>query len=136
MHRAKSGKKVGKQVGAAAQVVPATVVSARTVKVEASASSKNLGAGAGAAVGLGAGQLLGRGKGQVASAVGFGLLGALTGMMIGKEAGQELMVKLDGSNQQYSVIQPIYKEVGAIPVGTHGSLYIGASDSKFLPDGF
>lgn len=126
-------------VGKATQVVPATVIAARSVTVQATDTDKNIGTGVGAAVGVGAGQLLGGGKGRVASAVGFGLLGALLGREVGsqagKKAGQQLTVKLDGSKKRYSVTQPVYKEVGLITVGTHGSLYIGASDSKFLPDG-
>ncbi len=127
-------------LGTVAQVIPGTVVSARTVQVSASASDKNLGMGLGTALGAGAGSLLGSGKGQIVSAVGFGVVGALAGRGVGASAGktqgQELVVKADGDKQQYRVIQPIYSQIGAIPVGTHGNLQYGGSGSKFLPDGF
>lgn len=126
-------------VGTVAQVIPGTVVSARTVEVDASSSDKSLGTGIGAALGAGSGSLLGRGKGQIVSTVGFGVLGSLVGRGIGKEAGkitgQELTIKPDKGSQQYRVTQPIYKELGAIPVGTHGSLEYSSTGSKFVPDG-
>lgn len=126
-------------IGKASRVVPATVVSARSVTVQATDTDKNLGTGVGAAVGAGAGQLLGGGKGRAAATVGFALLGALVGREVGAQAGkkpaQQLTVKLDGSKKHYSVTQPVYREVGVIPVGAHGLLYISDSDSKFLPDG-
>ncbi len=127
-------------LGTVAQVIPGTVVSARTVQVEASASDKNLGMGVGTALGAGAGSLLGRGKGQIVSAVGFGVVGALAGRAAGaaagKTKGQELVIAADGDKQQYRVTQPIYSQIGAIPVGTHGNLQYGGNGSKFLPDGF
>lgn len=127
-------------VGTVAQIVPGTVISARTVEVDASSTDKSLGTGVGAALGAGAGSLLGRGKGQIVSTVGFGVLGALTGRGVGKSAGkvtgQELVIKADKTNQQYRVVQPVYSEVGAIGTGVHGNLQIGSTDSKFLPDGF
>ena len=127
-------------LGSVAQVIPGTVVSARTVQVEASSSDKNMGTAIGTALGAGAGSLLGRGKGQIVSAVGFGVVGALAGRGVGAAAGrtkgQELVISADGTKQQYRVVQPIYSQIGAIPVGTHGNLQYGGSDSKFLPDGF
>lgn len=126
-------------VGSVAQLIPGTVVSARAVQIDASSSAKSLGTGFGAAVGAGAGSLLGRGKGQLVSTVGFGILGAAAGRalagQVDKTAGQELVIRADGSNAQYRVIQPVYSQIGAIPVGTHGNLQYG-SESKFLPDGF
>ena len=126
-------------MGTVAQVVPGTVISARTVQVDASSSDKNLGTGFGAAIGAGAGSLLGRGKGQLVSTVGFGVLGAAAGRALGKEAGkttaQELVIRADGSKAQYRVTQPIYQQLGAIVEGTHGNLEIGSSGSKFVPDG-
>lgn len=128
------------EVGSVAQVIPGTVVSARTVRADASSSDKNLGTGLGAVLGAGAGSLLGRGKGQLVSAVGFGAAGALAGRGVGKYANQsdaqELVIQADSGKQQYRVIQPIYKELGAIPVGTHGSLQYGGAGSKFVPDGY
>lgn len=127
-------------LGTVAQVVPGTVVSARNVQVDATASDKSLGTGVGAAVGAGAGSLLGRGKGQLVSTVGFGIVGALAGRGVasqaGKTAGQELTIRVDGTKQTYRVTQPIYSQIGAIPVGTHGNLEISGNTSKFLPDGF
>lgn len=126
-------------VGSSAEVIAGTVVSARVVDVDASSSDKNLGTMLGTAVGAGAGSLLGRGKGQIASAVGFGVVGALAGRSagnaLGKTKGQELVIKADVSGKQYRVTQPIYSQIGAIPVGTHGNLELGAGGSKFLPDG-
>ncbi len=128
-------------MGTAAQVINGTVVSSRVVDVEASSTDKSLGTGIGAALGAGSGALLGRGKGQIVSSVGFGVAGALLGRGVGaaagKTKGQELVIKADGGAQQYSVIQPIYSQIGAIPVGTHGTLHLGVGGtSKFLPDGF
>lgn len=126
-------------VGSSAEVIAGTVVSARVVDVDASSSDKNLGTMLGTAVGAGAGSLLGRGKGQIVSTVGFGVVGALAGRgagkALGKTKGQELVIKADGSGKQYRVTQPIYSQIGAIPVGTHGNLELGVSGSKFLPDG-
>lgn len=127
-------------VGTVAQLIPGTVIAARTVQIDASSTDKNLGTGFGAAIGAGAGSLLGRGKGQLVSSVGFGVLGAAvgraTGKEIGKTAGQQLTIQADGKGgKQYTVTQPIYEQIGAIPVGTHGNLQYG-SVSKFLPDGF
>lgn len=126
-------------VGTVAQLIPGTVVSARTKQIQATNSDRNLGTGVGAALGAGAGSLLGRGKGQLVSSVGFGVVGALAGRAIGNEAGkvtgQELTIQEDRTGTLYSVTQPIYKEIGAIPVGTHGNLHKAASGSKFVPDG-
>lgn len=128
------------EIGSVAQIIPGTVVSARTVRADASSTDKNLGTGIGAALGAGSGALLGQGKGQIVSSVGFGVLGAMVGRGVGKYANQsdaqELVIQADGSKAQYKVTQPIYKELGAIPVGTHGSLQYGGSGSKFVPDGY
>lgn len=125
-------------VGSVSQVIPGTVVSARTVRIDASSSDKSLGTGLGAVVGAASGALLGRGKGQLVSAAGFGLAGAGLGRGIGKYAnqsdGQELTIQADKGHQMYTVTQPIYKGYGAIPVGTHGNLQYG-SNAKFVPDG-
>ena len=126
-------------VGSVGQVIPGTVIAARNVTIEASSTSKNLGTGIGAALGAGAGSLLGGGSGQVVSAVGFGVVGALAGRSVASAAdqtqGQVLTIKADGKNgATYSVTQPVYGEIGYIPVGTHGMLQLG-SQGKFLPDG-
>lgn len=127
-------------VGTVAQLIPGTVTAARTVQIDASSTDKNLGTGFGAAIGAGAGSLLGRGKGQLVSTVGFGVAGAALGRAIGKQAGktagQQLTIQVDGSKQIFTVTQPIYEQIGAIPVGTHGNLQYGSAGSKFLPDGF
>lgn len=126
-------------LGSVANVYAGTVISARTVEVEASATDKNIGTGIGAVVGAASGSLLGRGKGQIVSTAGFGLAGALAGRAIGSQVGkitaQELMIRLDGSNMVKRVTQPIYEQVGAIGVGVHGLLEESAAGSKFLPDG-
>ncbi len=127
-------------VGTVAVVIPGTVVSARTVDVEASASDKNLGMALGGLLGAGGGSLLGNGKGQIVSTIGFATAGAIAGRGVGaaagKTKGQELIIAADKDKQQYRVTQPIYSQVGAIPVGTHGNLEYGNGNSKFLPDGF
>lgn len=127
------------QANVAAQVIPATVVSATQTTIDTSSTGRNLGTGIGAALGAGSGALLGRGKGQLVSAVGFGALGALAGRYAvdatGNTTAQRLVVKVDGSKTQYTVTQPVYKEIGLIPVGTHGTLELGNGTSKFLPDG-
>ncbi len=133
--------KVGaNEVGSVAQVISGTVVSARTVRADASSTDKNVGTGIGAALGAGAGSLLGSGSGRVVSTVGFGVLGAMAGRGVGKYANQsdaqELVIRADGSKAQYRVTQPIYEELGPIPVGTHGTLQYGAAGSKFVPDGY
>lgn len=128
------------EIGSVAQVIPGTVISARTVRADASSTDKNLGTGIGAALGAGAGSLLGKGSGQVVSAVGFGVLGAMAGRGVSKYANQsdaqELVIQADGSKAQYRVTQPIYEQLGPIPVGTHGSLQYGGAGSKFVPDGY
>lgn len=127
------------EIGSVAQVISGTVVSARTVRADASSSDKNLGTGLGAAIGAGSGALLGGGTGKVVSTVGFGVLGAMAGRGIAKYANksdaQELVIQADGSKAQYRVTQPIYQEIGAIPVGAHGTLQYGGAGSKFIPDG-
>lgn len=127
------------QVNVAAQVIPATVVSASPTTIDTSATGRNLGTGVGAALGGASGALLGRGKGQLVSSVGFAAAGALAGRYLvdatGKTSAQRLIVKVDGSDTQYSVVQPVYKEIGQIPVGAHGILELGVGTSKFIPDG-
>ncbi|GEM_PF-1801847 len=127
------------EIGSVAQVISGTVVSARTVRADAAASDKNLGTGLGAAIGAGSGALLGGGTGKVVSTVGFGVLGAMAGRGIAKYANksdaQELVIQADGSKAQYRVTQPIYQEIGVIPVGAHGTLQYGGAGSKFIPDG-
>lgn len=128
------------EVGSVAQVISGTVVSARSVRIDASASDKSLGTGIGAALGAGSGALLGKGKGQLVSTVGFGVLGAMIGRGTSKYAnqadGQELTIQADKGGAQYRVTQPVYEQIGLIPVGTHGTLQYGGSGSKFLPDGY
>lgn len=127
------------QVGAVGEVVSGTVVNARNVTIDTDSSTKNMGTIVGAAVGAGAGQLLGGGSGRVASTVGFGALGALAGRGVAKYGdqtqGQVLTIRADGKNgKTYTVTQPVYSEIGYIPVGTHGTLQLGGG-GKFLPDG-
>lgn len=127
------------QVGVASQALPATVISAKNVTIETTGTARNIGTGVGAAVGAGAGQLLGGGSGRIASTVGFGVLGALAGRYMtdaaGNTAGQTLTVLIDGTkNTTYTVTQPVSKQTGYIPVGTHGMFYLGGN-SRFEPDG-
>lgn len=126
-------------LGTVREDIPGTVVAARTVQVEATDADRNFATGMGAVIGAGSGALLGRGKGQLVSSMGFGVLGAGVGRLIGNELGkipaQELTIRPDGSKSTLTVTQPIFAELGAIPVGTHGTLQRGATGSKFLPDG-
>ena len=120
------------QVGAVGEVVSGTVVNARNVTIDTDSSTKNMGTVLGAAVGAGAGQLLGGGSGRVVSTVGFGALGAMAGRGVAKYGDQ---TRADGKNgRTYTVTQPVYEEIGYIPVGTHGTLQLGGG-GKFLPDG-
>ncbi len=126
------------QVGVPQKVYPATVTAAQNVTQDTGSTAKNIGTGVGAAVGLGAGQLMGKGSGRIASSVGFATAGALAGRYLvdamGKTQCQRLTVKIDGSGESYSFVQPVYQSVGYIPVGTHGNYYHG-SNAQFLPDG-
>lgn len=127
------------QANVATQSFPATVVSAYDTKIETSSTSKNLGTGIGAVLGAGAGQLLGGGSGRVVSALGFGAAGALAGRYMtdamGNTMGQTITVKIDNSKQMYTVTQPVYEEIGRIPVGAHGMFHFGGNNSRFVPDG-
>ncbi|MFI3243378.1 MAG: hypothetical protein R3Y56_03900 [Akkermansia sp.] len=126
--------------GTIGEAIPGTVVSERSIMLDASSTSKNLGTLAGAAVGAGAGSLLGGGSGNVVSTVGFGVVGAAAGRAIGKYAdqtpGQVLSVKSDKTGRTFNVTQPIYRQFGAIPVGTHGTLTVSNNNSVFAPDGY
>lgn len=128
------------EVGTVSQVIPGTIVSARTVRADASGTDKALGTGVGAALGAGAGSLLGGGSGRVVSTVGFGVLGALAGRGAAKYANQsdaqELVIRADGTNATYSVVQPIYEQYGPLSPGLHGNLHYGSKGSKFIPDGY
>lgn len=126
------------QMGAPQQVLAATVVAAQSVTQESDASTRNVGTALGAAVGLGGGQLLGKGKGRAASAIGMAAAGALAGRYladsVGKTQAQRLTVRIDATGATYSFVQPVYKQIGMIPVGTHGMYYHGAN-AHFVPDG-
>lgn len=127
------------KVGYGAQAFPATVVAAKNVNIETTSTAKNLGTGVGAVLGAGAGQLLGGGSGRVVSTLGFGAAGALAGRYLtdsmGNTKGQTLTVQIQGSNQLYSVTQPVSKQYGYIPVGAQGMYYHGTNDSRFEPYG-
>lgn len=124
-------------LGGVHETMDGTVVAARYVKADASNETKAWSTALGTAVGAGAGQLLGGGSGRVASTVGFGVVGALAGRGIAEGFGthaQELTVKVDGTKKYYTVTQPIYKQFGAIPVGTRGTLHVGNGRSRFVPN--
>ena len=125
------------QANVASQSFPATVVSAYDTKIETSSTSKNLGTGIGAVLGAGAGQLLGGGSGRVASTLGFGAAGALAGRYLtdsmGNTTGQTITVRVDKTNQMYTVTQPVYEEYGRIPVGARGIFHLGGNNSRFVP---
>ena len=126
------------QVGVPQQAFAATVTSARQVTQESSASTRNMGTLIGAGIGVGGGQLLGSGKGRAASTIGMAAAGALAGRYLADSMGrtkcQELTVEVDGTGAMYSFVQPIYKQIGEISVGTHGVYYHGTG-AHFVPDG-
>lgn len=126
------------EMGTPQQVLPATVIAAQAVTQESSSSTRNMGTLIGAGIGLGAGQLLGGGRGRTAAAVGMAAGGALAGRYLadsmGRTKAQRLTVRIDGSGETYSFVQPIYKQIGAISVGAHGMYYHG-NNAHFVPDG-
>ena len=126
------------EMGTPQQVLPATVIAAQAVTQESSSSTRNMGTLIGAGVGLGGGQLLGRGKGRTAATIGMAAAGALAGRYLadsmGRTKAQRLTVRIDGGTETFSFVQPIYKQVGAIPVGAHGMYYHG-TNAHFVPDG-
>ena len=126
-------------LGSVHETMPGTVTAARYLRADASNETKGWSTLLGTAVGGGAGQLLGGGSGRVASTVGFAAVGALAGRGIAEGFGthaQELTVKVttNGRTKYYTVTQPIYKQYGAIPVGTHGTLHVGNNRSRFVPN--
>lgn len=125
-------------IGALTQLIPGTVVAATPITFEANNTDKSLGTNIGATVGATGGSLIGRGKGRVVATAGLGIAGAVIGRTIAaganKIAGQELTIEADNTKVLYKVRQPVYEELGAITVGTHGNLEYGSS-SRFLPDG-
>lgn len=127
------------KVGYGAQAFPATVVAAKNVNIETTSTARNLGTGVGAVLGAASGSLLGGGSGKIVSAAGFGVAGALAGRYMtdsmGNTKGQNITVQIDGTNQLYSVTQPVSQQYGYIPVGAHGIYYHGTNNSRFEPDG-
>ena len=127
------------KVGYGAQAFPATVVAAKNVNIETSSTARNIGTGVGAVLGAASGSLLGGGTGQIVSAAGFGVAGALAGRYLtdsmGNTKGQTITVQIDGTNQLYSVTQPVTQQYGYIPVGAHGMYYHGTNNCRFEPDG-
>ncbi len=127
------------KVGYGAQAFPATVVAAKNVNIETTKSAKSVGTGVGAVLGAASGSLLGGGTGKLVSTAGFGVAGALAGRYLtdamGNTKGQNITVQIDGTNQLYSVTQPVSQQYGYIPVGAHGMYYHGTNNSRFEPDG-
>ena len=126
------------ELGSVSRTVPATVTAARYVQAASSSETNSWGTALGAALGAGAGQLLGKGSGRIASTAGFGLAGAVAGRAAAsqfKTHAQELTVKINGTKREYyTVTQPVYKQYGAIPVGTRGMLHVGSKTSRFIPN--
>ena len=123
-------------LGGVHETMDGTVVAARYVKASASNETKTWSTALGTVAGVAGGQLLGGGTGRVASTLGFGAAGALAGRGISEGFGthaQELTVKV-GNGRKYTVTQPIYKQFGAIPVGTRGVLHVGNGRSRFVPN--
>ncbi|MCQ2372011.1 MAG: hypothetical protein MJ058_08195 [Akkermansia sp.] len=123
-------------LGGVHETMDGTVVAARYVKAGASSETKEWSTALGTVAGVAGGQLLGGGAGRVASTLGFGAAGALAGRAIAEGIGthaQELTVKVK-SGRKYTVTQPIYKQFGAIPVGTRGVLHVGNGRSRFVPN--
>ena len=127
------------KVGYGAQAFPATVVAAKNVNIETTSTARNLGTGVGAVLGAASGSLLGGGTGKLVSSAGFGVAGALAGRYLtdamGNTKGQNITVQIDGTNQLYSVTQPVSQQYGYIPVGAHGMYYHGTNNCRFEPDG-
>ena len=127
------------KVGYGAQAFPATVVAAKNVNIETTSTAKNLGTGVGAVLGAASGSLLGGGTGKIVSAAGFGVAGALAGRYLtdamGNTQGQTITVRIDGTNQLYTVTQPVTEQYGYISVGAHGMYYHGGNNCRFEPDG-
>ena len=126
-------------VGQHARVLTGTVTAVSPTRIAASKEDKELGQTVGGLVGFGAGQLLGGGRGRVASAYGFSALGTLAGHVaasqLGQKDGQHIIVKTS-SGRTYSVDQPVFCGIGHISVGTHGRLELGNGTSRFTPDGY
>lgn len=123
-------------VGSSSQELQGTVIRERSVRIGASDGARGLSTLVGAAAGAVGGSYIGSGSGRTASTVGFGAAGAVAGNKladsIAGSAGQVLSIRAE-DGKTYSVTQPIYKQFGAIPVGTTGTLSIYGSGNKFLP---
>ena len=93
-------------VGSASEVYPCTIISSRVVTIEE--DSTQTGAVIGAATGGLAGNMIGKGKGRVASTGIGAFLGGFAGSKIqeetGKQQGLEYMVKLDNGSLR-SIVQ-------------------------------
>ncbi len=127
------------QVGVAQQAIPATVTAVSAVTQETSDTARNMGTIIGTGVGLGTGQLIGRGKGRIAASVGMAAAGALAGRYLtdamGRTKCQRVTVTVDTTGEMFTFVQPIYKQIGALSVGVHGTYYHGTSNAHFVPDG-
>ena len=132
------GSATSANMGVPTQVLPATVVSVEEVTQETSSTAKNIGTAIGGLVGAGAGQLLGKGQGRIVSTAGLGAAGALAGRYLidamGRTKAQRITVRVDATGGNYTFVQPIYKQHGAIAPGTHGMYYHG-NNAHFVPDG-
>ncbi len=124
-------------MGVVGKSYDATVISARTVEVEASSTSKGLGTAAGAIAGGAAGSMLGSGSGNNLAIAGGAIVGGLLGRGVTSAAAttpaQQLRVKVNGSNATYTITQPVYEEYGLIQPGTQGQLIESGNNSYFEP---
>ncbi len=127
----------GNSMGVVGKSHPATVINARTVKVAASSTTKNLSTVGGAVAGGALGNMLGGGSGNTLATAGGAILGGLAARGVsasaGQSYGQQLEVKVDGSRATYTITQPIYKQFGAIQPGTRGTLIESGNSSYFRP---
>ncbi len=124
-------------MGVVGKSYDATVLSARMVEVQADSTSKNIGTIAGALAGGAAGSMLGKGSGNTLATAGGAIAGGLLGRGVTSAAattpGQQLKVKVTGSNATYTITQPVYEEYGVIQPGTQGQLIESGNNSYFEP---
>lgn len=121
-------------------IFPGTVIAAKKVTLEASKTGKGVASGSisGWASSAGFMGLTSSGKRDKQAGGALLLLSVLTRgyteKAMSNTQGQHLTVQVDGTDQYYSVTQPVTKKVGYIPVGTHGLFYHGSNESHFEPD--
>lgn len=125
-----------KLIGVGARQQKAKVVSTLPTTIKTNDSTSIYSSIAGAAIGYGAGQLLGSGKGRVAAAEGFGVLGMLAGNALGNAMTTikaERVTVRTNSGRQVVFTQPIFREFGPLYPGQSGTLYTNGGSRCFVP---